>query len=283
MTDYNGDTNTGSGGALATVTPRGDTSLAAVRNDVYALASIDSVFAPLDTDAVDLLPAILLQATTISTVGWAITAKVLKDIRDTGVWETVDDGKYAGDWDAFLGDYTKGQEFSAKKASNLLGYANWLATNKSAIDAAKPEDYDGKSQVPRETTMRFIAIYHEAFENSPKLLRMAFYDEVCNHDILRAEVRDAMGAAYIASREPPQNRAKNLGGQMQRPTFGPFGVGTHSEKLDPRTEAFVMLLERVGGMMTDGVYGMLNPDQQVIADDKLEQIVATVLNQKGEL
>ena len=106
------------------------------------LTSLDNLIEQpqLSLEQVEGLPLILLQQTDVATTAWAHVAKTVTYIRETGVWETTDGGKYKGDWDGFLKQFTSGLDYSQAKISNLLGYYNWFVANEHNIKDAKPSE-----------------------------------------------------------------------------------------------------------------------------------------------
>lgn len=271
-------------GMLAPITPVTDTALA--RTQAYNIGSLDNVVGgnQLVISDVDNLPNVLMQLTAVTTSSWAYVARTLKDIRDTDVWERIDDGKYAGDWDAFLKEYTKGQDYSAARASNLLGYINWLDENHKRILGAKPDDCSYESsQIPREKTMRFIMQYHEAFEESPELLASVFWYEDCDHDVLRAEILSKKGDTYVASREARDNRSKNLGGKMQRPTFGRYTPSVGEER-NVMGDALKLLVGRARRLVCgQDAYSTLDTNQRLEVRQDMEALLQRVLYIDGNL
>lgn len=267
--------------SLETIT-QGGGSLA-TRDAIDAITSLDMVMSnPVEADQRESLPHMLYQATSVHRVTWAHVARVLSQIRETRVWETIDDGKYDGNWDAFLHQYTKGQEYSAGWASNIIGYRDWIIKNNDKIKSARPENADNeKPQLPRERTMRFILQYKEAFESHPSLLSMVFWKEQYDHDLLRGEVRERMGENYVASKEASNSKAK-----MDTDTMAPpnYGRPTFGRKRQDGSEervfqgAVMMLAERLHGMVTQqGVYTHLDGQQREKFRGYVKDVAGTVL------
>lgn len=263
---------------LAPIEPLRDTALA--RAQSIRISSLDTLLTPLELtpDTTKSLPNLLLQLTAVTNSSWAYVARTLRIIRDTNIWQEIEDGKYRDNWDGFLATYTKGSDFSAARVSNLLGHYNWFEKYYNKIVAAKPEDTPYTSpQIPRERTMRFIMQYHAAFQESEKLLAMVFWYEVTDHDTLRAEVSSFKGDAYVAAQEGKDVRSKSLGGQLARPTFGPVSASQR----DPG-EIFAYALELVAEraislVCTHDAYFHATTEQRKVIGKDFEGILTRIV------
>jgi hypothetical protein len=237
------------------------------------------------SDRLEDLPHILMQVTAVTKTAWAYTAKVLKEIRDTGIWEKIDDGKYEGNWKEFLDYYTRSTDYSAGRASNLLGYMEWIDRNYQKIMKAKPEGNEKtEPQIPREKTMKFIMQYQQAFEQSDDLLSLVFWKEVYDAEILQAEISAAMGDSYVASRQNPEVTSRKLGGKSTAPTFGAYVGGANTEASNVLGQALNLVVSRTRDLVcVQGVYDTLDKKQRSAVRGEIEQVIAKILQVDGEL
>jgi len=267
---------------LATMGLPEETELVVAR--ASKLTSLDSLMQPveLNREEEERLPLLLLQQTAVAQTAWAHIAKTLRIIRDTRVWERIDGGKYKGDFDGFLTNFTSGMDYSPGRVSNLLGYYNWFETNLKRITDAKPDESPyNEPQIPRERTMRLVMQYHEAFEENPRLLEMVFWRGNIDHDYLLAEITSLKGESYVASRQSASFKSRQLGGKMSRPTFGPASRSrTDADKVI--ANAIDLLSERLYNLIVEQrLYTKMDSPTREQFRQRLEGITESVLAVEG--
>jgi hypothetical protein len=120
--------------------------------------------------------------------------------------------------------------------------------------------------------------YHEAFEESTKLLEMVFWRGNIDHDYLLGEINAIKGAPYVASRQQKAFTAKQLGGNLSRPTFGPASRSGR----DPDTiitSAIEIVMQRLYDLIHEQrLYPKLDKDARERFRYRLEGITETVLS-----
>lgn len=270
----------------------------ATRSELFAnmVSSLDAAREKDLSDNPEALPHQLLQITAFQGASWYHTARILAGIRQTHIWEKVDDGAYAGNFPAFLKRYTKGTQYSEAWAKRMLGYYDWIEENYGAISESKPTDCKNNTiRIPRQSIMKFIFQYRDAFAGSSRLLGEVFWNWNSDESSLLAIILEQSGPEYIAEHQPPAVRSSDADAEVagpltdriarddngrQRPEYST--VSTRPVDFNPNYAA----LEAAGdgfSFLLATVYNKLGDAEKARIRGLVEDIARRVLETDGDL